>query len=114
MKTKGSEKDRLSQMDDGAVSAAPLSIENVTTIPIEKSTCKYSFPITQLDKYVVTCKISGPIRVGDFQKIQKLAQNLDRWWASDSKFFVLVENDDIKIRFKRLEEKSSVKDSLPE
>lgn len=60
-----------------------------------------TIPITQLDKYIVTCEIDGAV---DFQHIQLLAQNLDRRWASDSKFFVLVEKDGMpKVRFERIE-----------
>jgi len=85
--------DKLSQIGEEVASATSLSIDSVETIPI-----------TQLDKYIITCEISGPIEAGNFQKIRKLAQNLDRWWNSDSKFFVLISNDNVpKIRFERLE-----------
>jgi len=88
--------DELSQVDNGVTSVAPLSIDSITT-----------FPISQFGKYIVTCEI-GELTELDFQKVQKLAQSLDRWWNSDGKFFVLVEgNNTPKIRFERVESEDS-------
>jgi len=81
---------QIDQIDEEAASVASSSMETITTIPI-----------TQLDKYVVTCEINGSV---DFRQIQHLAQQLDQWWRGDNKFFVLAQNNDMsKIRFERIE-----------
>ena len=97
--------EELSQIGNGATrkecsrtlfsnSVASLpNIENIVTIPISTG------------KYIVTCEFSQTPHAEDMDRIRRLAVNLDRWWNSNNKFFVLTQGDNIPtIRFEKLED----------
>ena len=88
--------DELLQNEEVTLVASP-SIKGIITIPI-----------SQHGKYVVTCEFSSA-HVPDMEKVKTLAQRLDWWWNSDSKFFVIVQGDNIPtIRFERLEDEDEL------
>lgn len=61
-------------------------------------------PIEISSRYILIISSLSELSTEQLEAMETLGRELEKWWASDQKFFVLVKDAEIDIKFEKVDE----------